>query len=194
MFPLSLIERVWYMGVVYPGIKRFVQKIIHLMKLKYCARPWFKNGSRISPKRVTPHFHRFAAWVFKGIKLKRNLWHLGFYLKANWYRWLWNMALFVCCFHFPAITKWNELNALRIRMQRKFYAQKSVSKGKKVHLNPAELWPMKTWTLLTRKFENKLLKYDYWQVMWQLDLRVLYSHNLYCQPIRVRVISELHYN
>ena len=67
----------------------------------------------------------------------------------------------VCfCFHFPAITKWNELNALRIRMQRKFYAQKSGSKGKKVHLNPAELWPMKTWTLLTRKFENKLLKYD----------------------------------
>ena len=44
------------MGVVYPGIKRFVQKIIHLMKLKYCASPCFKNGSRISPKRVTPHF------------------------------------------------------------------------------------------------------------------------------------------
>lgn len=132
VFPLSLIERVWYMGVVYPGIKRFVQKIIHLMKLKYCARPWFKNGSRISPKRVTPHFHRFAPWVFKGIKLKRNLWHLGFYLKANWYRWLWNMALFVCCFHFPAITKWNELNALRIRMQRKFYAKNQFLKVKRL--------------------------------------------------------------
>ena len=94
VFPLWLIERVLIMGVVYPGIKRFVQKIMHLMKLKYCAIPWNKNGSRISPKRVTPHFHRFATWVFKGIKLKRNLWDLGFYLKANWYRSLWNMALF----------------------------------------------------------------------------------------------------
>ena len=187
-FRFDWLKGFWYMGVVYPGIKRFVLRIIHLMKLRYCASPWFKNGSIISPKRVTPYFHRFAAWVFKGIKLKRNLWHLGFYLKANWYRRLWNMALFV--FPFFAST----FHALRIRMQRKFYAQKSVSKGKKVHLNPAELWPMKTWTLLTRQFENKLLKYDYWQVMWQLDLRVLHSHNLYSQPIRVRVISELHYN
>jgi len=80
VFPLWLIERVLLYAWV-SFIKRFLHKIIHVTKLKYCTSPWFiKNGSRISLKRVTPHFHSFVAWVFKGFILSSIVWFLGFNL------------------------------------------------------------------------------------------------------------------
>ena len=64
----------------------------------YLRKAALENGSRFSPKRVSSHFHSFAAWDFLGFQLKRNLWYSGFYLKDNWHRRLCNMALFIFAF------------------------------------------------------------------------------------------------